>query len=185
MRQAQTVTTFFAGGVLIAAGWTFLLQLAPIPHSMAVNVPPELQCEFYGSWRYRWGCAQFGDVFSNPWPSLIGLLASVTAVTALRLTSAFPISGIALLAMQIGSFSTLSVLLRILSFLTGHATVSYLVWTLAPLCIALLSFLVLWRSLRHLPYGRYSNHERLRKVNLARSIELEVSERVAKKYERK
>ena len=72
-----------------------------------------------------------------------------------------------------------------LSFLTGHATVSYLVWTLAPLCIALLSFLVLWRSLRHLPYGRYSNHERLRKVNLARSIELEVSERVAKKYERK
>lgn len=184
MRQAQTVTTIVAGGVLIAAGWTFLLQLAPIPHSMALNVPPELQCEFYWSWRYRWGCSQLGDVFSNPWPTLIGLLASVMAVTALRLTSAFPISGIVLLAMQIGLFSTLSVVIRILSFLTGYATVSYVVWTLAPLCVALLSFLVLWGSLRHLPYGWYSNYERLRKVNLARSIELEVSDRMAEKRER-
>lgn len=169
------------GMVLFGIGFFYIFGLTSIPRAMATNMPAGLQCDFYGSWWQHMGCTRGGDVFSNPWPSLIGLGISIFLLTIFYVFVQNKALIITLLALQTGFAAAVSVFVRAVSYVLGYATGEYLLWTLAPLLVAIVSAMAIWICLQYAPYGRYSPREHARRQLLNESINREIAERQEEK----
>ncbi|MBY0469297.1 MAG: hypothetical protein K2Q07_10005 [Burkholderiaceae bacterium] len=153
------------------------LLLIPIPQALAIDMPRELDCQYFAASRRGWGCARYGNFTEQLTATGSAILVSVLCGTWINRSVGVPIRAVLLLAW--GLFWGLAGLLGICYFLLGHAQPIYGAFSILGLFIAACSYLLLRRIPRKSFVSSPVDPER--KNRMDREISIEITARQAEK----